>query len=1675
MKPRLFRSFIALLLCAALAASALCGCLPEVAGKSDTAAALQAESTGAPQKAPASLADESTEDPDFLDYDLPKEETTAEPAPADELPADDGQDYARALAKKNQDRAPEQAVLTQSPGLAAAPPKTWTVMVYMIGSNLESQYGSATKDMLEMEEAGLDPEQVNLLLYTGGARTWKGDVPADRNCVLDMHRTGADRIIAATDGNADMGSPETLAAFVRLCTELYPARHTMLILWDHGGGPLWGYGSDELFGSDALLLSEMKEAMQRTAFGRGRKLDFIGFDACLMGCYENMALWRAFADHYIGSEELEPGDGWDYHFLSVLNETEDPQTVADAVTTHFYEYYSAKTTDVYRPQVTLSCTDLSQVPQVTTALRALFARMALGVQTGKYAALQQARSAALSFGRVETVSAGSYSYDLVDLKDLAIRLAALYPAEAAAVTRALNGFTVSQVSTVDGAGGVSLFYPCENKGQFEKMSGQYRTVNVSADYSRFLDSIAAEWRSAKSRDWVLGELSVTDGEMQLQLTEDQLQNMSSVYYSVLNYDESGCLFLLDKCSLTPDRDGVVHIPADPQAFYLDNGSPDRGLWPVEQTGRSKDRLYFQTVSMQLYSDPSPLEHQEDLVRKNVSLSFSTDLNGGDLKIGSITSTAESFDTLGKETLDLGDWEAAAQTAARIVPTRDLQGRLLPAAQWNTNELTSIRTAPYDGSFTFGLAPVSQMSEAAVCQVVIEDVNGEAYASELCPIRSASYEPVSVDTEDGTFDYLVYADHAVLIGFSGSAKEPVIPAVAGGQPVTELYSGAFGTFTLYDQFGYSPITGVTLPDTLKILHRSAFQHCRRLTEIRLPEGLTTIGDNAFSGCTSLQTIVLPSTVTSIGKAAFDSCAALQEAVLPPALDYLGTSVFSNCKSLKTILGDAVSGYRLSDGALYDASGTVLIAFPAARTGSFTVPNGTRRIACAAFNRSSLSEVHFPEGLTHIGNYAFYWCMDLAVPAFPDSLVSVGAHAFGASFGQIRQEDIPEPAELHLGPSLESIGPGAFDGLAARFFTVDEANPRFAASDGALTNKARDTLLAYAADRSLVFSVPEGVTAFDWTELDPFENYQSIFDRTLVHVLFPDSVASVSGAVSSYNAKYHSVIHANPGTAAQRYAELYELSYSPDFSWTWETKTFETADGIVTARLYEDHAAILFYQGTADPVVLPDTLDGLPVTVLGGGDFPVMMVQYPYGNDYTELGYEPEPFAGLPQTLILPDTLTTLAADCLFGLGGIPNLDLPDGITRIERAALDSEFARRLSAGDFPPALSYLDGGFIWNYTGTFPVTPALTYVSPEAFKNSKKMAGFVQEGENGLYCVRDGVLYSADGKTLLLCPGGLVRDGAFSVPEGTEAIGPNAFLSTELRDMRLPSSLREVQTQAFSISYYLETVTFSPTDAPLSIGERAFESCWSLHTLSFAEGLTSIGPRAFNYCSALAELSLPDSLITIGENAFWYCSALETVRFGSGLAYIGDYAFSDCAKLSGLTLPDSLVTVGASAFQCKQQDPPREPFVLHLGPNLRSIGNCAFMGLPVSAFDVDPENRFFRSSAEAEGGTPGLLLSANGSQLIACPCAMTGTVTLPACVSQTQYGSFGLCPGVTEVVIPDTVLFLSLGMFTRYDERRQDPETGKTTHVYYYLQTIRCTHGSYAENYAITREIPYVAE
>lgn len=187
---------------------------------------------------------------------------------------------------------------------------TVTILVYMNGSNLESDGGEATEDISEMIAAGYS-DKVNIVIETLGTKEWdkKYNIASNRSQIYTIS-DGSLKLVNDNLGQLDCTEEETLENFVKWGVSNYPADRYILQFWNHGGGPVYGFGYDEWADDEyaTLTIDEIQTALKNA----GVFFDFIGMDCCLMSGLEVCCSLYDFCDYMILSEDFESGLGWEY-------------------------------------------------------------------------------------------------------------------------------------------------------------------------------------------------------------------------------------------------------------------------------------------------------------------------------------------------------------------------------------------------------------------------------------------------------------------------------------------------------------------------------------------------------------------------------------------------------------------------------------------------------------------------------------------------------------------------------------------------------------------------------------------------------------------------------------------------------------------------------------------------------------------------------------------------------------------------------------------------------------------------------------------------------------------------------------------------------------------------------------------------------------------------------------------------------------------------------------------------------------------------------------------------------------------------------------------------------------------------------------------------------------------
>lgn len=338
----------------------------------------------------------------------------------------------------------------------------WAVYWYLCGSNLESKRGAASADIEELLQIPLK-DDVKVVVQTGGSMEWKRkDVSADKLCRFVYNKKGWKK--AEELDAANMGAPETFTDFLNYCKKNHPAEHSMVILWNHGGGVLGGISYDETYGMDAIAVGELGNAFaQMETDSEDKPFDIIGFDACLMANLDTAAAVSPYGDYMIASQELEPANGWNYTgLLQALAQNPDisPVELGQHICDSFMEDCQVKGTD---GEATLSVLDLDKVQNLEEHYLEFGEKLLTQSLEDEQVFACNARSAKQSEQYGGNSKEEGYT-NMVDLGGMIQNAVELKMEEREILGRALNDSVLYQVKGPyrKYGGGISCYYPLDN-------------------------------------------------------------------------------------------------------------------------------------------------------------------------------------------------------------------------------------------------------------------------------------------------------------------------------------------------------------------------------------------------------------------------------------------------------------------------------------------------------------------------------------------------------------------------------------------------------------------------------------------------------------------------------------------------------------------------------------------------------------------------------------------------------------------------------------------------------------------------------------------------------------------------------------------------------------------------------------------------------------------------------------------------------------------------------------------------------------------------------------------------------------------------------------------------------------------------------------------------------------
>ena len=841
-----------------------------------------------------------------------------------------------------------------------------------------------------------------------------------------------------------------------------------------------------------------------------------------------------------------------------------------------------------------------------------------------------------------------------------------------------------------------------------------------------------------------------------------------------------------------------------------------------------------------------------------------------------------------------------------------------------------------------------------------------------PWKGSKSSIKSVVVEDGVTSIGTYAfsgcssltsvtipDSVIRIGAYAFYNCSSLSNVTIPKGVTRIY------FSVFENC--SSLTSVTIPGSVASIDAEAFSGCSSLTSVTIPGSVTSIGTDAFNNCSSLTAVyisdlaawcnisfasdfanplyyaknlylndelitdlVIPEGVTSIGGSAFNNCSNLTSVTIPASVTSIGRKAFNNCSSLTAVyISDLAAWCNISFSYFFDNYST----------------NPLYYAKKLYLNDELITDMVIPEGVTSIGDYAFYNCSSLTSVTIPGSVTSIGEGAFidcssltavyisdlvawcNIPFASYVANPLYYARNLYLNDelltdlvipgsvtsiapytfyncislksvtipvSVTSIGMDAFyncSGLTAVYISDLTAwcNISFASSSANPLRCARNLYLNNELITDLV--IPEGMSSVG--------NY--VFSGcSVTSITIPDVVTSI-GSHAFYNCSSLTSVTI-PGSVSNMgnyaFCNCYSLTsvVIMDGATGFGSSVFNGCSGLSKVR----------FMGDA-PAMAEDFFTGVTATAY-----------YPEGNEtWTEAVMQD--YGGTITWQAVTDSGVLCFGTCGENLNWI----------------LDFEW--KLTISGTGTMENYTSAGAPWRDAGikTVVIENGVTSIGNYAFSNCSGLPNVTIP--EGVTSIGSYAFHNCSSLTYVTIPASVtsIGEAAFNNCSSLTAVyihdltawcniafsnfsanplnwAKNLYLNNELiTDLVIPESVTSIGDFAFR-GCSITSVTIP--EGVTNIGSYAFSTCSSLTDITIPDSVTSIGDYAFSSCTSLMDITIPDSVTCISAYTFYNCSSLTDITIPEGVTSIGDYAFTKCSGLTSITIPASMTSIGGDAFE-----------------------------------------------------------------------------------------------------------------------------------------------------------------
>ncbi|MGN0546687.1 MAG: leucine-rich repeat protein [Acutalibacteraceae bacterium] len=429
---------------------------------------------------------------------------------------------------------------------------------------------------------------------------------------------------------------------------------------------------------------------------------------------------------------------------------------------------------------------------------------------------------------------------------------------------------------------------------------------------------------------------------------------------------------------------------------------------------------------------------------------------------------------------------------------------------------------------------------------------------------------------------------------------------------------------------------------------------------------------------------------------------------------------------------------------------------------------------------------------------------------------------------------------------------------------------------------------------------------------------------------------------------------------------------------------------------ENATITKYNGNARSVIIPETLDGYPVTKIGSsafsGNTSLCTVIIP--DNVVAIGYSAFGECSKLSSVTLSKSLEEMGQYPFYNCDALTSIEIPKSLDKCYYNCGPFTGCDNLTNVTFEEGIVEISCALFEDCTGltSIVIPDTVTRIEAQAFYNCTNLK-------------------------------------SVSIPDSVVTIGSHSFANTALESVIIPDSVTLIDSSAFGECSKLSSVTLSKSleemgqypfyncdaltsiEIPKSLDKcyyncGPFTGCDNLTNVTFEEGIVEISCALFEDCTGLTSIVIPDTVTRIEAQAFYNCTNLKSVSIPDSVVTIGSHSFANTA-LESVVIPSKVQSVDYYAFQnCtslksaefKNPDTILETFMFDGCSKLETVK------LPEKLTTI--EEYTFRN------------------------CTILKSVNLPSTLTSIDYYAFYNCDALTEAVIPNNVS--SIGQYAFYD-------------------------------------------